>query len=208
MVVVCVMLVAVVARGEPAPKIVVELPKDRAACGRLSLLDSAGKRVAGPFEACGKADGKTARRKNNPGRSTILPFGDTPTGGYRVTRVFKVGTASHPAKSYGDYAAIGLQPQSGEAKLAADAGRVGLLIHGGDLGPTGKLRPTNGCVRLSNADMRKLVDEMVLLAARERPPESCSIELSTTVQVSEPAPDSDYEAGDPPPIPQTGGILP
>lgn len=44
---------------------------------------------------------------------------------------------------------------------------MGLLIHSGDPGTGGKLRATNGCVRLSNADMLKLMQSIA--AAGENP---------------------------------------
>lgn len=202
-----VLLVAMTSVANGAPRIVVHVPKDRAKCGQLWLEDSGGRKVAGPFTACAKADGATAKKHKNPDRSPLLPYGDTPVGGYRVEHVLKVGQGSiYPERSYGDYAAVRLTPASGEAKLAADIGRTGLLIHGGDPGPGGNLRPTNGCIRLSNRDMRALVEALLLL--KDGPPQSCVVEQKVKVVVSEPAPDSGYEEGDPPPKPEVDRPLP
>jgi hypothetical protein len=195
--------------AESRPRIAVELPSDRTKCGRLILYSSAGKIVAGPFLACGVADLKSAKKHSNETRSSILPYGDTPTGGYGVIGVFRVGdNTKYNAKSYGDYAAIRLQPTTGDARLASEAGRTGFLIHGGDMGAKYRLRPTNGCIRLSNPDMKKLVDEIIVLAATESPPNSCSVSIVPDVTVVEPASASGYDEGDPPPLPDAGFKLP
>jgi hypothetical protein len=138
----------------------VELPVDRTKAGRLSLLDQNGKRIAGPWRVLGKADGLTAVRKGNPQRNPLTQYGDTPTGTYKVTGAFKVGDGTaYNKKSYGIHA-LRLDPTGGDAKQAKDLfGRTGLLIHSGDLGATGKLRPTNGCLRMSNDDIKALLDE-------------------------------------------------
>jgi hypothetical protein len=205
-------IVAILAAAQSAdankPRIVVELPENRAKCGRLILLDSVGRRAAGPFAACGVADAKAAKAHNNKGRSTLLSYGDTPTGGYRVTGIFKVGTDSYKAKSYGNYAAIRLEPTSGEAKLAKDNGRTGLLIHGGDLGPNNRLRPTNGCIRVSNDDIKKLIEEIIVLATKEAPPDACSAAVTPDVEVVEPAAATGYDEGDPPPTGAEASVLP
>lgn len=85
--------------------------------------------------------------------------------------------------------------------MASDVGRTGLLIHGGDSGPNGKLRPTNGCIRLSNSVMQELVNAIVLDVAIDGPPEACSVQELPVVEVSKPDPaaDSGYNEGAPPP---------
>ncbi len=184
--------------------IAVDLPSDRTRAGLLALRDSSGKVIAGPWRALGKADGKTAKTKNNPARSRVLPYGDTPTGGYKVTGAFKVGDGtSYAKKSYGIHGALRLDPVDGEAKQAMEIGqRTGLLIHSGDLGTQKRLRPTNGCLRLSNDDMKALLDELVLVAVfKGEVKAACSV-TSVAVQVSDPsaAPDEGYDEGDPPPL--------
>jgi hypothetical protein len=80
------------------------------------------------------ADGRTANTNDNPIRSTVLPYGDTPTGGYRVPGLEATGNGTNrSAPSYGPNGAIRLNPVSGDALTAAGIGRQYLLIHGGDL---------------------------------------------------------------------------
>lgn len=76
---------------EEKPRIQVSFPSDRSKNGLLVYRDADGKILAGPFLACGKADGLIARKKGNPERSTILLYGDTTKGGYRVSNIFSVG---------------------------------------------------------------------------------------------------------------------
>jgi hypothetical protein len=181
----------------------VELPSDRTRAGRLSVVNRDGHRIAGPWVVLGKADGTTAARNNNNTRSTVLPYGDTPTGTYKVTGGFKVGDGtSYNKKSYGIHGALRLDPTSGDAKTAKEFGRTGLLIHSGDPGAQGKLRPTNGCLRLSNEDMKALLEELVLVSVFQGAiTATCSV-TTVTVQVTDPsaAPDEGYDEGDPPPI--------
>lgn len=191
------------------PRIVVRLPDDRFKEGMLELLNSAGQTVATPLPALGRADGDTAKKKKNPQRSPIFPYGDTPKGHYKVVSIFRTGDGtSYPAKNYGENGAIRLQPVEGEAKLAADVGRTGLLIHGGEPGAGGKLRPTNGCVRLSNADMKALIGEIIFLMATEGGPDRCDVDVRKGFTVEISAPDEGYDEGDPPPDPGDDAILP
>jgi L,D-transpeptidase catalytic domain len=182
--------------------IAVDLPDDRTRTGLLALKDRNGRVIAGPFRVLGKADGRTARAHNNSTRSRILPFGDTPGGGYRVTGAFKVGDGTDYAKkSYGIHGALRLDPVDGEAKQAKEiGGRTGLLIHSGDLGTQNRLRPTNGCLRLSNDDMKRLLDEIVVVAVIQGEVKAACAVSSVAVQVGDPAaPDEGYDGGDPPP---------
>ncbi|MGI3902908.1 MAG: L,D-transpeptidase family protein [Janthinobacterium lividum] len=138
--------------------IVVELPSERDKTGVLSLKNSSGKTLAGPFPAYGRSDNKAASRHGNTGRDPTHLFGDTPTGTYAVPRAVATGSGTaYIPHSYGPNGALVLKPVSGQALAAAANGRTGLLIHSGDPGQQGRLRATNGCVRLSNADMAALM---------------------------------------------------
>lgn len=134
----------------------VQLLKDRTQIGSLSVADDAGTALAGPFDAFGKADNAAAKARGNASRDPTRSFGDTPTGRYRG---FVNNLARTPAndRTYGPQSIISLDPVSGQAKVAKTNGRFGLLIHGGDLNAAGKLRPTFGCVRLSNASMKSML---------------------------------------------------
>jgi lipoprotein-anchoring transpeptidase ErfK/SrfK len=83
----------------------------------------------------------------------LKPFGDIPTGEYTGY----VTVPGKPERSYGPYRRIALDPITGDAFEAKRNGRYGLMIHGGDLSSKGALRPTHGCLRLSNADMLELL---------------------------------------------------
>ena len=69
-----------------------------------------------------------------------------------------------PQKSYGPNGAIRLKALGGDALMAESLGRSGLLIHGGTTGTEkywrgkGALRATHGCIRLSNKDVKKLME--------------------------------------------------
>jgi hypothetical protein len=89
--------------------------------------------------------------------------GNTPTG--TATGV-RSGPLS-PASSYGPYQVVSLTPVSGIIK---DSGRTGFLIHGGDPCtdpslPWYPLRPTNGCIRVSNANQLLLKNSIGSLIA-------------------------------------------
>jgi hypothetical protein len=179
-------------------EIVVELPPDRRFAGRLTLKDDQGRTLAGPFDAYGKADNAAAIAHGNAGRDPKLPYGDTPEGSYEVPRAIATGDdTNYPAHSYGNAGALALRPVGGPALDALANGRIGLLIHGGDPGLGGTLRPTNGCVRLSNADMASLITGLENAGTAGTAP-ICST-LSVTANVTEGAPDDGEDNGDPPP---------
>lgn len=102
-----------------------------------------------------------ARGSRGPGDTQFKRNGNTPTGTYDGS-LFQTTQGLDP-KAYGKWGRIRLRPVSGNALIAEQTyGRNGLLIHGGDLatkGPwKGGLKPTNGCLRVSNADMEYLRD--------------------------------------------------
>lgn len=137
----------------------VQLPFDRTRTGLLTLTGSDGATLAGPFEVLGKSDNARAAKEGNASRDPTLPFGDTPAGTYSVPRIIDTGSGTnYSLRSYGPHEAIVLKPESGEAVDAAKNGRVGLLVHSGDLGKNGRLRATHGCLRLSNEEMKSLLD--------------------------------------------------
>jgi hypothetical protein len=183
------------------PTIAVSLPADRTKLGSLQLLaDDGTTLIAGPFSAFGKADGQTANLHGNASRNTLLPFGDTPAGTYAVPGLEATGGATtRSSHSYGPNGAIRLNPTGGDADTAATlGGRQYLLIHGGDLNGSGQLRPTNGCIRLSNADMASLLNAISVEAKLTAPPNACAVdELSVLVIAG--GVDDGYDEGDPPP---------
>lgn len=133
----------------------VQLPADRTGLGRLRLLDSSDAAVFGPIPAYGKADNAAARAHGNPTRDPLKPWGDTPLGVYRCT-LATVAVTPTIERKYGPFGYIVLDPLSGPALVARQNGRFGLLIHAGALNAQGKLRPTFGCVRIADGDMKNL----------------------------------------------------
>lgn len=116
----------------------------------------------GPIPVLGRADSADAARHGNPDRNPLKPYGDTPTGTFACTVV----GAGDSLRSYGPHGRILLRAVGGAALLAAgdglaittdDGHRAGLMIHGGAPGNGGGLRPTHGCLRLSNENMAALL---------------------------------------------------
>jgi hypothetical protein len=135
-------------------QIKIQLPADRTKYGTLTLESNT--QTIGPFECYGKADNASAAAKGNPTRDPTKSFGDTPTGRYRGF-VNKIVSTPANDRTYGPQPVITLDPQSGQAKIAKENGRFGLLIHGGALNAAGRLRPTFGCVRVANDTMVKIL---------------------------------------------------
>lgn len=113
----------------------------------------------------GRADQGIATSHGNPTRDSLKPFGDTPTGIYRMKfEPFPQGMTGDPLKhwlrSYGPYGKFRLTPLMGDAlKAVANYHRDGLLMHGGDLTDDGKnLRPSEGCVRTDNHVLKMYAD--------------------------------------------------
>ncbi|OWV42684.1 hypothetical protein CDZ97_15465 [Mameliella alba] len=177
----------------------VNLPADRWQAGILRLKRANGETLTEDLTVYGKADNGRAAQEGNPARSPVLPFGDTPEGGYSVPRMVSTGSGTaYTDRSYGPNGALVLKPESGDAKVAEGNGRTGLLIHGGDLSSSGKLRATHGCLRLSNADMDRLL-AAIREAGNNPVLQRCEVvEVSVLVGptgVDEPGPDE----SDPPP---------
>jgi len=126
-------------------RIEVTLPKDRRNLGTLKLVD-----IANVLVSCScysKADSIEAAKAGNPTRDPTRRNGDTPTGKHRGTVEAR---AMEPEKSYGKWPPIRMHGVSGDALTAANNKRRGLLIHGGWLDKAGKLRATNGCLRIED----------------------------------------------------------
>src|SRR5690349_7872300 len=147
-------------------RIEVKLPKGRAFPGTLSAFaengDGTEKCVFGPVPCLGRADAYAAAQHGNPGRNPLRPYGDTPVGSYDCTLL----SPGDNLRSYGPHGRIALRATAGDALAAANSGvdadpddghRSGLLIHGGAPGPRGGLRPTHGCLRLSDENMAALL---------------------------------------------------
>jgi hypothetical protein len=181
-----------------ALRIVVELPLDRTKAGTLLLTDDAGNTLAGPYDVLGKSDNATAASHGNPSRDPLLPYGDTPEGIYDVSHAVATGAGTNFSEhSYGLFGGLVLQPVSGDALAAAAAGRIGLMVHSGDPGPTNPLRPTHGCLRLSNDSMNALMQ--ALSSASQVDGISCQMVRVSIIVGTDADPALTEDAGDPPP---------
>lgn len=176
-------------------RIVVRLQPDRTRCGGLTIHDGRGRVVCGPFAVAGRASDAPAAAHNNPQRSSLFCYGDTPAGIYRVVRILSSGPATgFDPRQYGPNGVIVLDAVSGDAALAEANGRFHIFIQGGAIGRGGRLRSTNGCLRLFDADLKKLLERIRTLG-----PISCECiedapaEIKRTVLV-----DDSYDEGDPP----------
>lgn len=143
--------------------IAIALRLDRRIPGELSAYGGTGERLHGPCPVLGKADNAGAAAHGNPARDPLRPYGDLPTGTYEVLGWSPVDPEDvKEVNSYGPAGKLVLDPMAGDALLAKQAGRYGLLIHGGAPAADGTgLRPTYGCARVSNADMAHLAEVSV-----------------------------------------------
>lgn len=146
-------------------KIRVQLPNDRYKTGELRVMDPiTGGTLYGPVPVLGRAARDDAAAHQNPDRDAVLPFGNTPLGGYKVSAILANGPGTpRDIVKYGPNGSIVLDPESGPALTAKNNGRTGLLIHGGrqTANPTplpSHLKPTNGCIRILDGDLKRLID--------------------------------------------------
>ena len=143
----------------------INLPADRTKTGTLALKDPiTGQALFGPVPVLGRAARNTAKANGNAAADPLLPFGDTPTGGYGIANIVANGPGTtRPIEVYGQSGSIVLDPQSGDALQAKQNGRVGLLIHSGRhaysaiVGPQA-LKPTNGCIRILDWHLGQLIE--------------------------------------------------
>lgn len=131
----------------------VNLHKDREKLGSYHF--SNGLTILFSGSVLGRADNITAGQHLNPKRNPLLPFGDTPAGEYAAV-VISPSTDVH---TYGPYSRYYLIPKSGDALKSQ---RTELEGHGGSINPLytqwGGLRPTNGCLRFYNDEIKAMTD--------------------------------------------------
>src|SRR5277367_132280 len=178
------------------PTIEIVLASDRNRVGRLILKDDAGRKLAGPYPVCGRANDFAASEHRNPTRSPLQPYGDTPTGEYRMRGIVRTGRGTaYDAGKFGKFGMIVLEPVRGQAAIADQNGRHILVIHAGTPNPASRLLyATNGSVRMYDDDLRELIE-----ALRGESSVICRIsettEFATSLTVTL---DPTYDEGDPP----------
>lgn len=128
--------------------------------GTLKMYDGNGNLVFGPVEALGRG---TSYDDYNDGDHSKwwMQRADTPTGVYNAS----VTGPGSPESSYGPHKRINMDPVSGNALIAEQNGRSEFQIHGGDpetnSGATWyPLRPTYGCIRISNSNQNALINKI------------------------------------------------
>lgn len=105
-------------------KIIVQLPVNRDYAGKLEIQNAAGKRIAGPFRVCGRADDESAANNKNPRRDPLLPFGDIPFGEYQIVKILPSGPGTaYSAEEFGSAGIVLMRPRLGDAALADANGR-------------------------------------------------------------------------------------
>lgn len=141
--------------------IIVRLPANRELLGALDLTYENGEVLLGPLDCLARSDSSYATACGNPSRNPLLKGGDLPTGKWLGTpKRFTPPVTESVNHSYGPYGYIALSAMEGDCLEAQANGRSGLWIHSGDLNPTYTwhgMRPTHGCLRLSNNDMFSLL---------------------------------------------------
>lgn len=126
------------------------LPTDRRLPGFLRVWNENSHHRLYDIPCRGKADNARAAAKGNPERDPALPWGDLPSGVYKLTRVTRYDP---PHRTFGATAIL-LDGLTGDAFSAAKNGRTGLAIHGGR--GSDRLMATYGCLRLFDRDMELL----------------------------------------------------
>lgn len=121
----------------------ISFSSDRSQLGTLTLYNA-----SGTSQMSISCLGKSAY-----GYDMYTTNGDTPTGTYTG---YLYGPVS-PESSYGPYKVVAMDGVSG---VIISSGRSGIWIHGGDAASAGTstypLRPTYGCVRISNSNQNTL----------------------------------------------------
>ena len=132
--------------------IAVSLSSDRSQFGSLTLYDASGTSLLNTI-CLGKSDS---------GNDMYTTNGDTPTGTYTG----ELGGPNGNTSSYGPYKYVQMTGVSG---VIIESGRSGIWIHGGTTASpslqTYPLRPTNGCVRITNDDQQNLENEITAMTS-------------------------------------------
>jgi hypothetical protein len=143
----------------------VVLPVNRRVSGTLEIVAASGAVTWGPVECLGLTNQMFATAHGNPARLGDLPFGDIPLGWYRarlsVPPALPWLRPTNALKTEcGPGGWIALEAIAGTALAARERGAFGFTIMGGEIGAGDRLRPTLGGLRLRDADMVELRDEI------------------------------------------------
>ncbi|ULO04785.1 L,D-transpeptidase [Paenibacillus sp. 19GGS1-52] len=137
--------------------IMASFPTNRDNKGTLKMYNNGGVLVFGPVEALGRGSNDAANNYDHSNWN--LKNSDVPTGVYETTEL----AAGTPNSSFGPHKRVWFNKAlSGNALIAQNNGRDEIMIHGGDAATESlrswyPLRPTYGCIRLSNLNQATLM---------------------------------------------------
>lgn len=155
------------------------LPKNRDHNGAMVVIVNGKEVTRFPVKGRGSAGpGNTVFVK----KEGNLGGGNTPTGKWMGRSI----ETKEWMGNYGSHGAIRLTPIGGDALFAKEVfNRDGILIHGGNLSQNkywidrGGLMPTHGCLRVSNENMKKLMDiiqnKNLMDIIQNNEPDQCSV---------------------------------
>src|SRR4051812_47414562 len=133
----------------------VKVPKQLGGAASVEVWSGGSRVAAGSGAASASAD--LATRHGNPGRDPLRPWGDAPSGDYQL---LAKGPAPEGSEAeYGNHVLV-FQPMGGTALEAEAFGRLLLLVYAGPAGKDGRLRPTQGGVRLQPELFDQLLREV------------------------------------------------
>lgn len=138
--------------------IIVQLGNDRNIPGSLKVYDKQGRLIMQPVPALGRGTNHATNGYDHT--QQLKRNADTPSG-VALCQVIDKGDSED---AFGPYGRVHLYKGiSGNFLKAEQAGRSEILIHGGKARSTKKdtwypLHPTHGCIRLTNEDMKTLID--------------------------------------------------
>jgi L,D-transpeptidase catalytic domain len=129
-------------------------------------------------------------------RDRLATNGDTPHGTYSIGDWMPAGEnqSAKDKSSFGPNPRLVINPESGEAKEAADNDRGDFRVHGGDKNADGSLKSTHGCVRLSNDDMANLYSTTQTMEQNDSEEKPTTLTVKTVQQQQEVTPQrQDYQ---------------
>ncbi|MCC7486012.1 MAG: hypothetical protein IT529_13650 [Burkholderiales bacterium] len=116
-----------------------------------------GTRVHARGPAVASAAPALAARRGNPGCEALRPWGHPPFGGYRLLRCLRARPEF--GDEYGDHVLL-FEPESGPALEAESHGRLALLAYSGPAGRDGRMRRTQGGLRLPERMLLDIVQRL------------------------------------------------
>lgn len=133
----------------------VRLPESRD-CEAVAELRSGFKTVSTGV-AVASASPVIAAAHGNAACDPLRPWGHPPFGEYRL--LCQVAGTLPEAEEYGGHLLL-FEPESGQALDAESFGRLALLVYGGPTDRQGRLRRTQGGVRLADRMLREIVERL------------------------------------------------